>query len=662
MSIILNIKGLRVVFFVFLSLILLVKDSFSGHFLGYDMRLINIKDVNNNPTNNYKWQVRFYRDAYGIPIPSSLNFNFYKSDNHTSVGTFTMSKVNAQTFINYPENICAPIYAQDRVEVGIYESPSFNGLNFNNPSGYYATHSHNSRNIGIVNVQGNSGSYNALFYIKVPRLNIGSVTFGNSSPYFKELPYFGYTVGKEYTLDWGATDPDGDSIVYSMVKARDGGPTEPQFDDIEFAAGYGLNLNIADGNPDFRIDPNTGIVKFKPMLANKYLIAIRAEEYRNIAGVYTKIGEVRREMEIHTFILDENPPVLFDSLPNTMVYDTIDINQSSTKLLNFSATDNINDSLYLQIIPVLNANSNNIIDTNLIMARWIDILGNGYVGTEAVNKIFKGKGNIRALLEIKADSNSISSIPYTFKIVCRDNRCPENFTDTLTYNLFIKGEKCYNTIITSTTACDSFISSNGQTYFQSTSLIDTTKSTVGCDNININQVNILTTPTANFVDLNIYVIDTSRTYFYEVDTQGSNTYQWIVSGNGSIISGANSNMAEVKWNSDTSMEMIYCFVFNGSCFDSIWSPIVVSHFVGMKNLRQNNLNVYPNPVNNQLNLDIENSFNNAIINIYNTLGQCVLIDKLEQNSLDVSNLSNGFYHFQLHSNDVLYNGKFLIRR
>jgi Secretion system C-terminal sorting domain len=652
-----NLSILAVLLFLCIS----SNTAHASHFLGYDMELVNIKDANNNQTDTYKWRMRFYRDVSGIPIPTSFSFSIYKVSDNAIAGNFTVSKINPQTFINYSPELCAPLASQNKIELGIYESPVLNYAALNHSAGYYASVNHCCRNTGIVNVQGESSAYGGLLYVSIPRLSPGVITRYNSSPQFNSLPMYGFTVGNQYNIDWSASDPDGDSLVYSIVKPLDGGPTKPSFIDIPYPTGYSLIDNIADGNPDVTIDSLTGMISYKPTIANRYLLAVKVEEYRKIAGIPIKIGEVRRELQIEAMLNTELPPVLYDSLPNSSVYDTIDVPNSSstqTKILNFISIDQANDSVYIQIIPEISISSNNILDTNLIDVAWADILGNTKVGADAQNFIIRGLANARAFLIIKADSNNASTVPFKFKIVSYDNSCFVPLTDTVHYELLIRGEQCYSSVQSVITACDSFVT-NGITYYQSVTLTDTVKASVGCDVITITDVNISPTPIANFNNLNIYVTDTALSYTYKVDTQSNVTYQWYVSANGSILSGANINEILVKWNVDNSMEEIYCFVFNGSCFDSLYSPIVVSHIVGINNFAVNKITVYPNPVSDVLKFNLSTKLENASINIYNTLGQLVLKDILTQNELNVSELPQGIYNFNIVKDGRNYRGKFV---
>lgn len=71
--------------------------------------------------------------------------------------------------------------------------------------------------------------------------------------------------------------------------------------------------------------------------------------------------------------------------------------------------------------------------------------------------------------------------------------------------------------------------------------------------------------------------------------------------------------------------------------------------------------VYPNPVSTTLNIDAKDTIQISSINIYNTLGQLVLVVPNAQNtkSVDVSNLSSGNYFIKINSDKGTSNTKFI---
>lgn len=409
-------------------------ETFASHIIGYDMALINIKDANGNPTDTYRWRLRFFRDVTGIGIPSSFTFNIYRNSDGGGAGTFTVNKINPQTFLTYPPEECPPAQAQLRVEYGLYESAIINYSALNSIQGYYVSSTTGARNPGIINVLGNSDNYGICMTMEFPRLNSGTATRYNSSPEFKKNPLTFFCVGKPYTLNWQITDPDGDSLVYSLAQPLDDKATKP-FDLIPYAAGYNLYYNILDGVPDLTINPKTGIINFIPTRTGKYLVAFKVEEYRKILGVPTKIGEIRREYQLETVLCPESPPVTEDNNnQKKVIVDTI--NLSETYEVTFTSRDTPTDSLYMYILPNI-APGENLLDPNTFEGKWGEP---GFLtgGSTAQNLIIDGQGIIQGQFRWTPKCNQVREKPYNFTVVVRDKTCPSPFYDSTFVTLYVR--------------------------------------------------------------------------------------------------------------------------------------------------------------------------------------------------------------------------------
>lgn len=415
-------------------LIFIGSSAYADHFVGYDMALVNIKNPNGTPTDTYKWVMKIFRDVNGIPIPNSATFQIYTPAN-VSVGTFTCTKINPQTFLTYPPEECPPAQAQLAVEVGVYESPIINYSSLNNTTGYFVSSSSCCRNIGIVNVPAPSWSYGITFTMDFPRLNAGSPTRYNSSPEFKKNPLTFFCVGKPYTLNWLVTDPDGDSLVFSLAQPLDDGPGTKPFDLIPYEAGYNLNYNIIDGVPDLTINPSTGIINFIPTRAGKYLVAFKVDEYRKISGVPTKIGSIRREYQLEVVVCPEAPPVTEDNNnQKKVIVDTINFPNEYT--ITFTSRDTPLDSLFMYILPNINPGEN-LLNPNTFNGKWGEI-GSLTSGTAAQNLIIAGQTSIVGQFNWKPKCDAVRDKPYTFTVVARDKTCPSPFYDSTFVTLYVK--------------------------------------------------------------------------------------------------------------------------------------------------------------------------------------------------------------------------------
>lgn len=91
-------------------------------------------------------------------------------------------------------------------------------------------------------------------------------------------------------------------------------------------------------------------------------------------------------------------------------------------------------------------------------------------------------------------------------------------------------------------------------------------------------------------------------------------------------------------------------------------PVTVSVMLGVDNFEfNNNFNLYPNPVHDVLNITTKETIKISSINIYNTLGQLVLVipNVQETKIVDVSSLSSGNYFIKIHSDKGTSNTKFV---
>lgn len=415
-----------------MAFFVLFKTAQSEHIIGYDMTLVNIKTSNGLPTNNYKFRLNFYADVLGSLVPSNFTFQIKNSSTHQDVGTVTLNKINPKTLLNYTSKDCAPQGTAFRCELGVYESAAFDGAAYTNPGGYYVFRNQGARSSGLINVFGQNLTSFLLMTMDFPCLaNLPIIC--NSSPQFLNTTLMYFAVGKPYTLNWGAFDADGDSLVYSLTKPLDYGTQKP-FPTYDFTPGYGFNTNILDGSPDITIHPKTGIVNFKPMLAGKYLVAVLVEEYRKIGGVPQKIGEVRREMQFEMIIVNEVPPKISNS-KNGFVRHVIDtIPHSKDYVLTFTASDSPQDTLEMWLVPNTQPGENILDPTK--NAKWGEV-GFPLSGLPAQNLIIDGMGIVHGQFLWNPTCALARPEPHTFAVVVRDNRCPSPYYDTVFVSLLV---------------------------------------------------------------------------------------------------------------------------------------------------------------------------------------------------------------------------------
>ncbi|MCH2044083.1 MAG: T9SS type A sorting domain-containing protein [Saprospiraceae bacterium] len=273
----------KILFFVCcLFFVLQVKDARASHGMAADITYTCL----NSATNSYQIEVVFYRDCSGItPSTPSISLN-------GSCGVIASPTMTLQP--GYPvevSQICATATSncsggslqgvQEYVYQGTVTLPD-------GCDSILVTYSECCRSGNITNIT--SASSADLFVETMINTNqfANPATECNSSPTFSNIPVIYTCSGQGVLYNHGATDPDGDSLVYSIVNTFDAHnvPTT-------FAAGFSTTIPL-DLTGAFVFDPATGQMTFTPTagVAQIANITVRIEQYRN--GVY--IGYTLRDV------------------------------------------------------------------------------------------------------------------------------------------------------------------------------------------------------------------------------------------------------------------------------------------------------------------------------------------------------------------------------
>jgi gliding motility-associated-like protein len=183
----------------------------------------------------------------------------------------------------------------------------------NNPNGYTLTVQRCCRITGIVNLQSPTDDYGISYTTKIPGVINGIDYSNNKSPVFAQKDTVIVCYNSPFTLDFSATDADGDSLTYNFCTGLTGGfnnranpsdpqasrpdpPSNPPYTAIQYSGVY------SGGSPmgaSVRIDQNTGIISgIAPGVTGDYVISVCANEFRN--GVL--IGTTKKE--IHVAVAD----------------------------------------------------------------------------------------------------------------------------------------------------------------------------------------------------------------------------------------------------------------------------------------------------------------------------------------------------------------------
>lgn len=256
------------------------------HQENYNYRLIlnlYFDDINGNPfAQDYNIRVKIFEKGTNTEVTAHfMRLRSRESLNYTNVSCAS-GELKTSHLIYYEDIVLAP-------EV------------YTHPEGYYVVWERCCRNgtITNINLPGDAGQ---TFYMEFPAVTRNGQFFKNSSPVLS-APISDYAcINQEFSYDFGATDPDGDKIMYDMVTPLKGysSPLDPAsnplpapYPEVNWLPGYGKNEQIR-GNPALAIDPNTGMLTVNPSFIGLFIFSVRYQEFRN----GKKIGEVRRDFQL----------------------------------------------------------------------------------------------------------------------------------------------------------------------------------------------------------------------------------------------------------------------------------------------------------------------------------------------------------------------------
>jgi gliding motility-associated-like protein len=300
--------------FVFLCL---AKPASSTHIAGGDF---SVEWVSGN---DFRVTLKLFRDCAsgGAGFDSPITIAVYDNVTNLLSFTFTMS-APVITPISLGDACYSPpasVCIQEGVYTTIVTMP-------NNPNGYYLAWERCCRNPSIQNVAA-PGSSGMVFYVQVP-----DPALQNSTPIFGPYPATGYLCnGLENIIDFGVTEADGDSLVFSLIDPLMGsgtsstsptlpGPALPKpYVTINWQPPYSL-ADIVGGVPPMAVNPATGVITCYPTGSGVFTFAVMCEEYR--AGV--KISESIRDIQYYVL------PCVFDDFPEIMLPAEMDIVVNTT--------------------------------------------------------------------------------------------------------------------------------------------------------------------------------------------------------------------------------------------------------------------------------------------------------------------------------------------
>lgn len=272
---------------------------------------------------SYAISVRLYRDCSPstTPFPNSVAVqvkdvngnNLVPSENFTSSLDSVLPVPSYLSPCVVNPGIC--------IEEGFYTSivtlPPVTG-------GYHVYHQYCCRNSLFSNII-NPISMGESLYTFIPD---ESTTGANNSAHWNLQPPLFECQGNPMLYDNGATDADGDSLVFSYYTPyTDANPTFPSgvatFTPVPWAGGYSANNPC--GGPNLTMNAQTGFITGAPPNIGWYIAGVRCEEYRN--GV--KIAEILRDYPFIVVSCNPAPVASFIAPAVTCYQDVVQLQNTS---------------------------------------------------------------------------------------------------------------------------------------------------------------------------------------------------------------------------------------------------------------------------------------------------------------------------------------------
>ncbi len=129
----------------------------------------------------------------------------------------------------------------------------------------------------------------------------------NNAPQFVNMPVPYICNGQPFLYNHGATDVDGDQLVYSLVNALGAGGTP-----LTYVAPYSPTYPLATTTGTFPFDPNTGQMNFTPNGVQNAVVVVKVEEYRN----GRLIGTTMRDIQVVVIDCQSSPNQPVGSVQN----------------------------------------------------------------------------------------------------------------------------------------------------------------------------------------------------------------------------------------------------------------------------------------------------------------------------------------------------------
>lgn len=253
---------------------LFIKPAIASHIAGGDLSYVCLGG------NQYRINLNLFADCFGVDPGTTHTINF--SGPCGTVNSITVNLIN--TGGTEISQLCA-----SQINNSTCHNGSLPGMRVFHYTGTVTlppcdswTMSWNicCRNAAVLNIT-NPDLFGS--YIEAKLNSVASSC--NNSPSFNAQPIPYVCLGQQVNYSYGVVETDGDSLYYSLIGARDAGPTA-----LTYSPGYSASSPI----PGITINSGTGMITFTPSQNGNFVVVVLVKEYDS-NGVL--IGTVMRDIQ-----------------------------------------------------------------------------------------------------------------------------------------------------------------------------------------------------------------------------------------------------------------------------------------------------------------------------------------------------------------------------
>jgi len=383
-----------------------------------------------NGNYNYTIQLTVYFDEINGSTgakDSKVFFSiFRKSDNKLMVNIPGVLLDTSEKIISYKKAACGTQVDSVRTRVLNYSKDvDLPASVYNDPLGYYVVWERCCRNNGIDNIQ-NPGAVGQTFVMDFPPVSKNSQPYLNDSPVFKPVPNTLFCINQPSFIDFGATDFDGDSLVYEIVDplSSTGTATGSPVTDtavsgpylpVLWSNGFSTAVQIP-GNPELSINPKTGLMTVTPSMLGLFVFSVSCSEFRQ----GKKIGMVRREFQ----------QVVISCVPNTAPVITLP-DPTRNRLLGQNDTIFVANNTQTKTCINVKVSDKQPLQTLTMRALPLNFSPISPISGDTVKLIVSSTDTARLNFCLPACVGSTRANPFHLRVIAYDNGCSGSLYDTL---------------------------------------------------------------------------------------------------------------------------------------------------------------------------------------------------------------------------------------